>query len=132
MKGTCNSVRHQSTSLGPHRKNRGLPEGTSHGGVGILSRPKNSWVAGRTGFGPIDSGKTMGLSNSDSVAVPLSNELLAGAMANEVTSAGVGVCEKVYHRRIGLMTKTWKGPENINGGSRHWLALWWILRCQMQ
>jgi hypothetical protein len=82
--------------------------------VGILSRPKNSWVADRTGFGPIDSGKTMGLSNSGLVDVRLSNELLAGAMEDEVTSAGVGVCEEVHHRRNGLMSKTWKGPENIN------------------
>ncbi|KAE8099512.1 hypothetical protein FH972_017490 [Carpinus fangiana] len=110
MKGTQISVRLQPASLGPHRKNRGLPEGASHGRVGILSRPKNSWVAGRTGFGPIDSGKTMELSNSGSVAVPLSNELLAGAMEDEVTSAGVGVCEEVYHRRNRLMSKSWKRP----------------------
>jgi hypothetical protein len=78
MKGTCRSLRHQPASLGPHRKIRGLSEGTSIGGVGILSRPKYSWVAGRTGFGPIYSGKTMGLSFSDSVVAPSSNELLTG------------------------------------------------------
>jgi hypothetical protein len=68
----------KGTSLGSHRKTRGLSEGTSIGGVGILSRPKYSWVAGRTGFGPIYSGKTMGLSFSDSVVAPSSNELLTG------------------------------------------------------
>jgi hypothetical protein len=99
--------------------------------VGILSRPKNSWVVDRTGFGPIDFGKTMGLSNSGLVDVPLSNELLASAMEDEVTSAGVGVCEEVHHRRNGLMSKTWKGPENINGWSHLWLARHWIPRCQM-
>jgi hypothetical protein len=57
----------------------------------------------------------MGLSNSGLVDVPLSNELLAGAMEDEVTSASVGVYEEVHHRRNGLMSKTWKGLKNING-----------------
>jgi hypothetical protein len=90
MKCMRSSVRLQTDGLGPLRKCSGLPEGTIHGGMGILSRPNISWVAGRTGFGPVDSGKSIGLSNSGSVEVPRSNEALVDALGAAANSAGVG------------------------------------------
>jgi hypothetical protein len=92
----CTLLRHQLADLGP--------VGANYSEKGILTQPKNSWVASRTCFGPVVFEKDMGLSNhvfkgvgvSVLVDVPLSNDSATDASDVEATSVGSSLnCDSV-------------------------------------
>jgi hypothetical protein len=91
-------------------------------------RPVCSWVAGRTGFGPVNVEKTKGV--CDPAAIPetrVDTTALEGSEQAELTSAGVHASvqvdkskapsevEEVYHRREVLTQGIAKGDERGRG-----------------
>jgi hypothetical protein len=84
--------------------------GAKCGDRGLVSRPESSWVAGRTGFGPVLSGEVVG--SSDLVAIPekktdivakvvCGDEALSGGEEKvaQVCSLDTTAALEVYRRR---------------------------------
>jgi hypothetical protein len=108
------------------------------GDKGVLNWPNGSWVAGRTGFGPVGTkngtGLTVHAAHSKAgltppvlVATVQEDGYSAVDRETEAVSAGVGEAEQViieceanngmevYRRRVGSMQRHLKGLENPNG-----------------
>jgi hypothetical protein len=79
-----------------------------YGEKGSLARPNCSWVAGRTGFGPVDTGKVTGVPKSTETPAGHSDLVVLPQSEVQATLDGLGASDQgtdttvmeVYRRRI--------------------------------